>query len=66
MSNQQAAWWQYRQGVAAWKQDLLAGYDDVDQVILQLAKGDPERIEYYRWQVTHTAIIEAYISKIIS
>jgi hypothetical protein len=66
MSDRQAALWEYRQAEAAWKEDLMADLDEVEQVIFQIAGGDPERIERYRWDYTHTAVIEAYISKIIS
>lgn len=66
MSKQQARLWEYREAVSTWKQDLTAELDNVDQVIFQLAEGDPEKIADYRWNYTHTALIEGYISKIIN
>jgi len=46
-----------------WKHEVMKGYDEYDEIILQISR--PEDIGYWRARKTHTEIAEAYLSKLI-
>lgn len=57
---------EYQFAYNEWKSDFLQRYEQYDQIIRLLAEGDPERIDRYATEYTHTQIAEAYLMKIIT